>query len=138
MRLQGMRLETALAAYTAAEELVDDLPVDGKPAIRFTGSMKATIEVPDDLYRQVKAKSALEGRAIREVAIELFRGYVEGPGRTSAAELTAAQSAGAVLSGQEIPPWFGVLEAQAREVERHDMAAIRESIGRGIATERGL
>jgi hypothetical protein len=31
--------------------------------------MKATIEVPDDLYRRVKAKSALEGRAVREVAI---------------------------------------------------------------------
>jgi hypothetical protein len=35
--------------------------------------MKATIEIPDELYRQVKAKSALEGRAIREVTIELYQ-----------------------------------------------------------------
>lgn len=43
--------------------------------------MKATIEIPDDLYRQVKAKSALEGRAIREVTIELYEAWVrqEGP-----------------------------------------------------------
>lgn len=33
--------------------------------------MKATIEVPDALYRRVKAKTALQGRAIREVTIEL-------------------------------------------------------------------
>ena len=43
--------------------------------------MKATINIPDDLYRKVKAKSALEGRPVREVAIELFRGWVgESPG----------------------------------------------------------
>lgn len=35
--------------------------------------MKATIELPDDLYRRVKAKSAMQGRAIREVTEELYR-----------------------------------------------------------------
>jgi len=39
--------------------------------------MKATIDVPDDLYRRVKAKAALQGRAIREVAIELFQRWLE-------------------------------------------------------------
>lgn len=38
--------------------------------------MKATIEIPDKLYRQGKAKSALEGRAIREVTIELYQVWV--------------------------------------------------------------
>lgn len=39
--------------------------------------MKATIDIPDELYRKVKAKSALEGRPVREVAIELFRTWVD-------------------------------------------------------------
>lgn len=39
--------------------------------------MKATIEIPDELYRQVKAKSALEGRAVREVTIELYRAWLK-------------------------------------------------------------
>jgi len=39
--------------------------------------MKATIEIPDDLYRKVKAKSALQGRPVRAVAEELFRRWVE-------------------------------------------------------------
>ena len=38
--------------------------------------MKTTIDIPDDLYRQVKARSALEGRAIREVTIELYRRWL--------------------------------------------------------------
>lgn len=42
----------------------------------YTANMKATIDVPDDLYRRVKAKSALEGRAVREVTIELYRRWL--------------------------------------------------------------
>lgn len=38
--------------------------------------MKATIDIPDDLYRQVKAKSALQGKRIREVTIELYRRWL--------------------------------------------------------------
>ncbi len=38
--------------------------------------MKATIEVPDELYRRVKVKSALQGRAIREVTVELYRRWL--------------------------------------------------------------
>ena len=51
--------------------------------------MKATIEIPDELYRKVKAKSALEGRPVREVAIALFRSWVNeqpaapGPGSST-------------------------------------------------------
>jgi hypothetical protein len=41
--------------------------------------MKATIEVPDELYRKVKAKSALEGRSVRAVAVELFRRWLGEP-----------------------------------------------------------
>lgn len=39
--------------------------------------MKATIEIPDELYRKVKAKSALEGRPVRAVTIELFERWLE-------------------------------------------------------------
>lgn len=39
--------------------------------------MKATIDIPDDLYRRVKAKTALKGRAVRDVTIELFQNWVD-------------------------------------------------------------
>jgi hypothetical protein len=46
--------------------------------------MKTSFDLPDDLYRQLKARSALEGRSVREVAIELFSAWLEGAGRTAA------------------------------------------------------
>lgn len=39
--------------------------------------MKATIDVPDELYRKVKAKSALLGKPIREVTVELYERWLE-------------------------------------------------------------
>jgi len=38
--------------------------------------MKATIEIPDALYRQIKARSALDGRSIRDVTIEAYRRWL--------------------------------------------------------------
>ncbi len=38
--------------------------------------MKATIDIPDELYRRVKARSALLGRAVREVTIELYQRWL--------------------------------------------------------------
>lgn len=97
--------------------------------------MKATIEVPDDLYRQVKAKSALEGRAIRDVALELFQGYLAG-GVSIATHTHAAEPT--QLDGEPLPTWFGALRKYTRSSQRHDMESIRESIAAGLAKEHGL
>ncbi|MQA91774.1 MAG: hypothetical protein GEU90_16390 [Gemmatimonas sp.] len=43
--------------------------------------MKATIDIPDDLYRRVKAEAALRGRTVREVTTELYQRWLsEGQG----------------------------------------------------------
>ena len=38
--------------------------------------MKATFTLPDDLYREVKARSALEGRPVKDVVISLFQQWL--------------------------------------------------------------
>jgi len=43
----------------------------------YLADMKATIDIPDDLYRRIKAKSALQGRPIRAVAVELFQRWLD-------------------------------------------------------------
>ena len=83
--------------------------------------MKATLDIPDALYRRVKSKSALAGRPIREVAIRLFSEWADQP-------MEAAPAA--EESPQKPPPWFGVVNAYAAKVKRHDMTAVRESIAR--------
>jgi hypothetical protein len=95
--------------------------------------MKATIDLPDELYRRVKARSALEGRPVREVAVELFEGYVEGgPPAPPSAELA---SRGLLADGRPAPKWFGLARKHMRKVDDYGMDAIRESIGRGWAQE---
>lgn len=96
--------------------------------------MKVTIEVPEELYRQVKARSALEGRPVREVAEELFRGFVRGQRPAEVAEPARA----APPPSQPVPEWFGALRRYARKADRHDMESVRESIARGVAEDRRL
>jgi hypothetical protein len=38
--------------------------------------VKATFQIPDDLYREVKAETARDGRTVREVAISLFEQWL--------------------------------------------------------------
>ena len=41
--------------------------------------MKAALDIPDDLYRRVKARSAMEGCPVRSVAIQLFQNRLDAP-----------------------------------------------------------
>ncbi|MYG81016.1 MAG: hypothetical protein F4187_04265 [Gemmatimonadetes bacterium] len=38
--------------------------------------MKTTIDIPDDLYRQIKAEAALRGLTIRELTTRLYRRWL--------------------------------------------------------------
>ncbi|MHB1571084.1 MAG: hypothetical protein ACYCT1_14000 [Steroidobacteraceae bacterium] len=67
--------------------------------------MKATIDIPEGLYRKVKAKSALLGHSVREVTIELYRQWL---GETPAA--TPADSPEAWLDA-----WLADADAAARD-----------------------
>jgi hypothetical protein len=87
--------------------------------------MKATLDIPDTLYRQVKAKSALEGSPIRLVAINLFSAWVNA---VPTGELKKVVEPARMK--EPGPAWFGVARPYALKVKRHDMAAVRESIAR--------
>ena len=64
--------------------------------------MKATIEIPDALYRQIKARSALDGRSIRDVTIEAYRRWLaETPATYGTADDEPTSAAEAWLAGWE-------------------------------------
>jgi len=63
--------------------------------------MKATIDLPDALYRQVKARAAMEGRSIREVSIELYEQWLAGRTTSAVQRSDPAEAAGAWLSRWE-------------------------------------
>jgi hypothetical protein len=114
--------------------------------------MKATIEIPDELYREVKAASARQGRRVPEVAAELFRDWVAAAARPHAFRGTRGGQAvrkankakplpvelakPARASDKPRPPWLGSLRKYAKNAKgRHDMPSIRRSIARGRAAE---
>ena len=68
--------------------------------------MKATIEIPDELYRLVKARASLEGRAIREVTEELYRRWI-------------AEGATAIEAPAAPGPWLEDWIAMAEKVMRN-------------------
>lgn len=98
--------------------------------------VKVTIDIPDELYRRVKSRSAEQGRRIREVADELFRRWVEGvatpvaqeaipmvtPSQLSchrdASSLRAAYPRGYRLAGPLLPAGQGGRPIAAGVVER--------------------
>jgi hypothetical protein len=95
----------------------------------YIACMKATIDIPEELYRRVKAKSALEGLAVREVATTLFHAWVED--KAVREDIRTAEPSG----HRPVPAWFGAASKYARRVNRHDMESIRASIARGRAQE---
>ena len=82
--------------------------------------MKATFQIPDELYREVKAETAREGKTVGEVTIRLFEQWLR-------QKKQRAHPAPSVdwLSFQ--PPLAGQLPAGASD---HSIDAMRETITR--------
>lgn len=92
------------------------------------------MEIPDELYRRIKAKSALEGRPIREVAIELFQSYLDSENAPPPDLVQRTQE----IDGEPVPPWFGILRPFDKRDRDHSLEAILKSIARGVSRERDL
>lgn len=89
--------------------------------------MKATIEIPDELYRRVKAKSALQGRAIREVTMELYQHWLThdtaptaGPSPEEWLEAWTQLGAETLGNAPPGPTATEILEADRNRLERGD------------------
>jgi hypothetical protein len=83
--------------------------------------MKATFNIPDDLYREVKARSALEGLPVREVVIGLFKEWL---GQRTSGPSQAASDWSAFK-----PPLAHLVPSPAPD---SSMEAMRESIAQHI------
>jgi hypothetical protein len=82
--------------------------------------VKATFLIPDELYREVKAETAREGRTLREVTIGLFEQWLSEKQRQ-------ASSRAAVDWHSFQPPLAQFVSASLGDSE---MEAMRESIVR--------
>jgi hypothetical protein len=92
--------------------------------------MKATIELDDVLYRQLKAEAALRGRKVKELVAEGVRRVLEEPD----ADAPATSGTGPSVT----PAWFGSLREYAKNARgHHDLDSMRASVARGRRASSG-
>ena len=93
--------------------------------------MKATLDIPDDLYKRVKARSALEGKPIRSVAIELFQRWIQAPSDT------VDKYGSLSLSAEDYKkyPWLELARKYVDGKQSSDFSEIKKSIAMGWAKE---
>ena len=96
--------------------------------------MKATLDIPDDLYRRVKARSAMEGRPVRSVAVQLFQRWLNDEPE-HAAPLASKTPSGRKPTRFEKAPWLAILKPYIRPGMTHDMDEVRAALAKGWSAE---
>lgn len=67
--------------------------VDRNKQPRYTGHVKVTIDIPEALYRRVKAQASADGRTVRDVTIALYEAWLPtAPHETEEERLAAAEA----------------------------------------------
>jgi hypothetical protein len=94
-------------------------------------NMKATLDIPDDLYKSIKVRSALEGKPIRSVAIELFQTWIQTPSDTEKNDKPISLSA----EDYKKYPWLELAFKYITGNQASDFKEIKKSIALGWAKE---
>jgi hypothetical protein len=96
--------------------------------------MRTTIDIPDPMLRQVKAKCALEGRTMRSLTLLFFQDWLgDGP---STAALLAAEGTGAGASAPV--PADSRKKVRVRDLPMIGMWKDRDDMSDPAAFVRGL
>jgi len=100
------------------------------PKYHYTESMKTSIDLPDDLYRRVKARSAMEGRSVREVATSLFQRWVESGQDASRGESGTGDTGESEVEGLDpgARAYLQRLDALARDLEAAGVTRMVEQL----------
>ena len=93
--------------------------------------MKATLDIPDDLYKRVKARSAMEGKPIRSVAIELFQIWIQTPSDKGVENESVSLS----MEDYKKYPWLELARKHKNGNLSSDFREIKKSIAMGWAKE---
>ncbi len=95
--------------------------------------MKATLEIPDDLYRRVKARSAMEGRPLRSVAMELFQNWLDTPKPPPSTPDPAPLNR--KVTRFDNASWLSITKRHLKPHMNHEMDEIRAAIAKGRGDE---
>ena len=83
--------------------------------------MRTTLDIPDTMYRRIKARSAEEGRTVRSITLVLYSQWL---GDSQPEERHGSTRRRRTAK----PAWFGSVKVD--KSLPHDMDSVRESIAR--------
>ena len=85
------------------------------------------MDIPDQLYRRVRAKGAMDGLTLRAITITLYTDWLDGKNVVPVAEQEGESAEDAPVS---MPSWAGLCgNAITKNVNGpHDMQSIRKSL----------
>ena len=72
--------------------------------------MKTTLDIPDTLYREFKAKTATNGEKMRNAVISFIVAYNAGEWRRDGDTTAAGPSARRRSAKSKLPEWAGIAE----------------------------
>ena len=83
--------------------------------------MRTTLDIPDTMYRRIKARTAQEGSTVRAITLVLYSQWLGDEPKVETSRRSAARK-------RRVPSWFGSVKVD--EDLPHDMESVRESIAR--------
>jgi hypothetical protein len=81
--------------------------------------MRTTLDIPDAMYRRIKARTAQEGSTVRAITLVLYSQWLGDVQRDKSVQQT-------VHKKLRTPSWFGSVKVDPNLP--HDLASVRESI----------
>jgi hypothetical protein len=93
--------------------------------------MKATLDIPDDLYRRVEARSAAEGRPLQSVAVQLFEKWLDvSPPPQDSGALTEPTP-----DELDVAPWLALTRRYVQPGMNHELDDVRAAVAKAWAGE---
>ncbi len=93
--------------------------------------MKATLDIPDDLYRRAEARSAAEGRPLQSVAVQLFEKWLD----VSSPSESGSALAEPTPDELDVAPWLAFTRRYLQPGMTHEMDDIRATVAQAWAGE---
>jgi len=98
--------------------------------------MRTTLDLPDETFRQLKARAALSGLKLKDLVTQFIeRGLAESQARAASGGTTAPDDAAPASTRFDHAPWVEMARHYVKPGMSHDMDEIRTAIAQGWETE---
>jgi hypothetical protein len=98
--------------------------------------MRTTIDLPDETFRQLKARAALSGLKLKDLVTQMIEsGLAEGQARSALGGPVAPANVAPITTRFDNAPWVEKARRYVKPGMSHDMDEIRAAVAQGWMAE---